>query len=55
MDRLNQLRAEYEDNAKKMRYPFSVSDYIELKERRAAILEEARTLATNVQLFRDFI
>ncbi len=48
MDRLNQLRLEYEDINQRLECPFDVGDYCQLKERRAAILDEAYALAVNL-------
>jgi hypothetical protein len=53
MERLHQLHIEYEANKKALAYPMNVSEYFELKERREAILAEARTLSANPNI-RDF-
>jgi hypothetical protein len=47
MERLHQLRIEYEENEKALAYPWNMGEYHELKERREAILAEARTLSAN--------
>jgi hypothetical protein len=50
MERLNQLRHEYEQTKTVLNFPFSIEERQRQVERRNAILAEARTLAASLNL-----
>jgi hypothetical protein len=50
MERLKQLRQEYEQTKKALNFPFSVEERQQHVERRKAILIEARALAASLNL-----
>ena len=50
MERLKYLCREYEENAKLLSHPFDLADLLQLKERRQAILREARALAKTLKI-----
>jgi hypothetical protein len=45
MERLDGLKREYEENARRLAHPLDLAELEQLKERREAILREARILA----------
>ena len=50
MERLNQLRHEYEQTKRVLNFPFSIEERQRQVERRAAILTEARALAASLSI-----
>lgn len=50
MERLNSLRREFEQAIRFLEFPFSFEDFDQLKERRDAILREAKALAKKLSL-----
>jgi hypothetical protein len=50
MEQLDQLQREYAKTLKNLAFPLSVVDYEDLKERREAILKEARALARSLHM-----
>ena len=54
MERLNELRVEIEEINKRLKCPVDLTDYCDLRQRRAAILDEARALASELNLQRLF-
>jgi hypothetical protein len=50
MERLETLHREYEENSKLLSNPLDLADFQQLKERRQAILSEARVLAQTLNI-----
>jgi hypothetical protein len=50
MERLNELRLELLEINKRLKYPVDLTDYCDLRQRRTAILDEARALASELHL-----
>jgi hypothetical protein len=50
MERLHQLRQEFEQTKTVLRFPFSIEERQRQIERRSAILTEARTLALSLSI-----
>jgi len=50
VERLNDLRDEYEQNTRYLCFPFNVEDHAQLKERNKAIRAEAKALAKSLNI-----
>jgi hypothetical protein len=50
MERLERLQREYDENTKQLLHPFDLAELQQLKERRRAILQEAKKLAKTLNL-----
>jgi hypothetical protein len=50
MVRLNELRAEYEKITDDLRHPFTFQEYQQFRDRRKALLIEARELAVSLNV-----
>lgn len=50
MERLNDLQRQYEEIKKNLIWPFSIEEFVQLRDRRKAICLEARTVAEKLHL-----